>query len=194
MGCAGAGGLAVAGVLASGVFLFSCTGLEPAAISAGASAAQTGVTFITRGKARTFELASFDDVVTAVHRAGDKLGMKSGDDPSVREPIDEPLTASEQARAKAEAEAAGPNGVLENTDTRHKVSFYDEHNEWVVVLVERRTPSVTMIQTNVGTFGEEALASLFMRQVFAELNKMNAYLDNWDFTDPRGGGGGVSAY
>lgn len=193
MGCAGV--LAVSGMLAGALGMVSCTGLEPAAISAGASAAQTGVTFITRGKARTFELAKFEDVVIAVQRAGEKLAFRAGEEHTPREAGDEPLTAEEQrdAEERARALAEAEDGVLEDSETRYKMVLYDEQEQWVVVLVERRTANVTMIQTNVGTFGEEGLASLYMRQVFAELHQMGAYLADWNMKDPRGGGGGVQS-
>jgi len=61
------------------VFAFAalpaCTGLEPAAVSAGTSVAQTGVTILDRGKARVVEMVSYDEALAAVYGAADKLSL-----------------------------------------------------------------------------------------------------------------------
>lgn len=54
-----------------------CTGLELPAISAGAAAAQSGVTFLSRGKAQAFEAASLEDALGAVRRAAEHLTLNS---------------------------------------------------------------------------------------------------------------------
>ena len=53
-----------------------CTGLEPAAIGAAVSGAQTGVTLLADAELWSYELAPFDDVVEAVHYAADKLSLR----------------------------------------------------------------------------------------------------------------------
>lgn len=63
-------------ILALLPLLSGCTGLEPAAIGMGASAAQTGVTLLSGRTVRSYELARFDDVVAAAKRTGDSLGME----------------------------------------------------------------------------------------------------------------------
>lgn len=53
-----------------------CTGLEPAMIGAAVSGAQTGVTLLSGGEMRSFELARFDDVVAGVERAAASLALE----------------------------------------------------------------------------------------------------------------------
>ena len=53
----------------------ACTGLEPAAISAGATAAQSGATFFTQGRFVSVELTSFDDAGFAVRAADEELAL-----------------------------------------------------------------------------------------------------------------------
>lgn len=66
-----------------------CTGLEPSAVSAGASVAQSGVTFFGRGKAQSFELATVEEVAAAVRRTGERMALErtadtTDDDGNVR--------------------------------------------------------------------------------------------------------------
>lgn len=126
--------VAVALVLAS---LSACTGLEPAALSAGASVAQTGVTIFDRGKARTIERADFDDAVAAIRRAAAKLALV--------QTVEDPTTG------------------------RLRMSFHDERDQSIVVVVERRTETVTMLQADVGAIGEIGWATLLLKQAVAEL-------------------------
>lgn len=145
---------ALAGAAAAG-----CTGLEPAAVSAGATAAQSGISILERGKARSFELARFPDVVDALRRAGERLELR--------------LT-TDQA-----------------DDHRARLVFRDERGESVVAVVERRTGAVTLLQTDVGVFGNVGLATLLMNQVYAELARAGRYTDDWTRASPRQGGAGV---
>ena len=128
-GCAAAIGVAA--------WLAACTGLEPAALSAGASVAQTGVTIFDRGKARTIERADFDDAVAAIRRATSKLSLKQ----TVEDP----------------------------TPGRLRMSFHDERGQSIVIVVERRTQTVTMLQADVGALGEIGWATLVLNQAVAEL-------------------------
>jgi hypothetical protein len=123
--------------------LCACTGLEPAAISAGASAAQSGATFFTQGKFSSVELVGFDDAVQAVRMAGEEMSLRLDED---------------------EAELK-----------RVRLVYEDEQGQSIVVVVERRSATVTQIQADVGTFGENGLASLFMRQMAAQLVAMRAH-------------------
>jgi hypothetical protein len=127
----------VAGVFA----LAGCTGLEPAALSAGASVAQTGVTILDRGKARTVELAKYQDAVDATRRVMAKMTMtQTLEDPS-------------------------PDGH------RVRMSFHDDRNERVMIVIERHTDTVTLLQADVGLLGEAGIASLVLKQILAELTK-----------------------
>lgn len=59
-----------------GIVLILCgCGVETALITAGASAAQAGVTMIDKGELRSFEMARYDDVVKACYRAGTDLAL-----------------------------------------------------------------------------------------------------------------------
>lgn len=120
--------------------LSSCTGLEPAAISAGASAAQSGATFFTQGKFSSVELAGFEDAMKAVGKAAEEMSL---------------LLDEEELEPK-----------------RARLVYEDEQGQSMVVVVERRSATVTQIQADVGTFGENGLASLFMRQMAAQLAAM----------------------
>ncbi len=124
-------------MLAAPLLLAGCTGLEPAALSAGASVAQTGVTILDRGKARTVERATFDDALNAVRRAAANL--------SLVQTVEDP------------------------TPGRMRMSFHDERGESLVIVVERRTKTVTLLQADVGALGESGWASLMLRQILAEL-------------------------
>ncbi len=121
----------------------SCTGLEPAAISAGASAAQSGATFFTQGRFTAVELASFTDALDAVHAAATDMSLD----------------------------------LIEDTieDGRARIVYRDERNQSIVVVIQRRTESVTRVRADVGTFGENGLASLLLRQMSAKLREMEAH-------------------
>lgn len=67
--------LAVAALLLL-LSLSGCTGLEPAAVGAGVSAAQSGGAFLSRGKAGSYELATFEESLEAARRAGDTCGFQ----------------------------------------------------------------------------------------------------------------------
>lgn len=64
----------------SAVGLGACTGLEPAIIGAGATAAETGVTVFTKGKAVRFEPARYEDVLTALRAAAKRLALNFQED------------------------------------------------------------------------------------------------------------------
>lgn len=144
--------------LGAGAAGTGCTGLEPAAIGAGASAAESGVTFFTRGKARSFEPVLFTDAVAAVRAAVERL--KFAADAGEFEFTDErgDLVAEESPAAR-----------------RARMVYTDELDESIVVVVARRTEHVTMIQTDVGTFGLTGLAAALTAQIKEELRRMEAY-------------------
>ena len=123
--------------------LSACTGLEPAALSAGASAAQSGATFFTQGRFTSIELARFDDAEKAIRAAADEMSLTLDED--------------------------------EPGQARTRIVYRDERGQSIVVVVQRRSETVTRIGADVGTFGENGLASLLMRQTAAILRKMNAY-------------------
>ncbi len=119
--------------------LGGCTGLEPAALSAGASVAQTGVTIFEKGRARTAEKVSLEDALASTSRVAADLSLK-------------PL---------GEEQASG----------RVRCVFRDDRGDDIIVVVERHTATMTLITVDVGAFGEISFASLFMKQVLADLAK-----------------------
>lgn len=161
--------------------LSACTGLEPAVIGASATAAQSGATFFSRGKFRSFELVRFDDAVVAVRVAAEKLSLaKLEDEVQLQRAASVPAEPIED-------DAAAPNipGV------RARMVVQDDRGQSLVIVIERRSATVTMIQIDAGTFGEAGLASLLLSQTFDNLSEMGAYVDDWNRADPRGGGAGV---
>lgn len=137
--CAGVGAM---------VLLPACTGLEPAAISAGASAAQTGASFLTQGKLSKFEPVLYEDAVAAMYAAVGKL--------SLRTRADEP-------------------GSGEDEGERLRLVVEDEHGESAVIVVERRTLTMTRVQVDVGTFGAVGAANLLMSKFLEDLKARDAY-------------------
>lgn len=57
------------------VGLAGCTGVEPALVGAAISGAQTGVTLLSGAEVWSFEIAEFDEVVTAVKQTEQDLGL-----------------------------------------------------------------------------------------------------------------------
>jgi hypothetical protein len=149
--------LALAALLA--VCQAGCTGLEPAAVSAGATAAQSGITILERGKARSYELARYPDVVAAMKLAAGRLGLAQ--------------TIDEVGEARA------------------RMVFKDDHGDSIVAVVERRTGSITLVQTDVGVLGATGMGTLLLNQTFAEIARAGHYLDAWDRSNPRDGGAGA---
>lgn len=162
--------------------LTACTGLEPAVIGASATAAQSGATFFSRGKFRSFELVRFDDAVIAIRIAAEKLSLAKLEDEVQLQRRDASVPAE-----PIEDDAAAPNipGV------RARMVVQDDRRQSLVIVIERRSATVTMIQIDAGTFGEAGLASLLLSQTFDNLSEMGAYVDDWNRADPRGGGAGV---
>jgi hypothetical protein len=116
--------------------LGGCTGLEPAALSAGASVAQTGVTIFDRGKAKTMEFVRIEDATAALRRV-----------------VNLSLTEI--------SEDVQPGRV--------RMELCDDHRDTIVVVLERRTATMTHIQGDVGTFGDIGYASLVVKQILTEI-------------------------
>lgn len=162
------------------VVVAGCTGLEPAVIGAGASAAQSGATFFSRGKFRSFELVRFNDAVVAMREAAGKLSLTT---------IESEVRRGREAGAR-EPDDAGEPGI-EEAGERARMVFRDDRGQSLVVVIQKRTATVTMIQIDAGTFGEAGLASLLLSQTFDNLSEMGAYVDEWNRADPRRGGAGA---
>ncbi|MBX3386669.1 MAG: DUF3568 family protein [Phycisphaeraceae bacterium] len=141
----------VAGLAACAVAPFAlpaCTGLEPAAISAGASAAQTGATVFTQGKLTTFEPVEFHEAVESLRIAADRLNLQLR--------IDEP-------------------GEGDETDRRIRLVYDDERKQSFVVVIQRRTATITRISVDVGTYGPVGMANLLILEMIDELRSRGAY-------------------
>ncbi len=68
-------GLSVAMAVGAVAAMAACTGLEPAAVGAGASVVQTGVTFFEKGKVGVFEKAPYPMTLEIVRRTGTGLAL-----------------------------------------------------------------------------------------------------------------------
>ena len=126
------------------ITLASCTGLEPAAVSAGASAAESGVSIFTQGKVQKFEPAPYEVVLAAMRESAAVLDLKLTED--------------------------------ETADQRTRLVFRDDLDTSIVVVVQRRTSTVTWVQGDVGTLGRTALASLLLTEVGNRLRAGGAYV------------------
>lgn len=136
----------------------SCTGLEPAAIGAGASAAETSASFFAKGRVTSFEAVGIDDAIEAVRTSVATLRLKVIEDEA---------------------------GEGDERGRRHRMVLRDERHETTVVVIERRTETVTMIHADVGTFGPTPLASLIVNMTIDKLRKSGAYERAQMSTDQR---------
>lgn len=148
---------ALASVLLAGLGLTSCTGIEPAIVGAGATAAESSASLFERGKVTAFEAVQFGDAVDAVRVTAERLDL--------RIVCDEPSEGDEAGRY-------------------HRFVLRDEEGESLVVSVERRTESITRIHADVGTFGPTPLVGLVMNRTIETLRRTGAYERVWP-TQPR---------
>ena len=93
------------------------------------------------------------------------------------------LVRYEDAIAAADDAARVLNMELRYTrepGERWEIRNYDLRGR-AVLFVELReeTPTVTMIRTEARTPQQRGIAGLFTKQVFAELQRANAYLEDW---------------
>jgi hypothetical protein len=59
--------------------------------------------------------------------------------------------------------------IEDPTRGRLRMSFHDERGQSIVIVIERRTETVTMLQADVGALGEIGWATLVLNQAVAEL-------------------------
>ncbi len=153
--------------LAAGVPLAGCTGLEPAVVGAGATAAESGASLFERGKVTGFEPVRFEDAVDAVRYTAEKLALSVV--------CDEPGEGREAGRY-------------------HRFVLRDEEGESLVVSIERRTEAVTRIHADVGTFGPTPMVGLVMGRTIERLRRTGAYERVWPTPRPPSTGpGGAKA-
>jgi hypothetical protein len=130
------------------VLLAGCTGVEPAAVGVGLTAAQAGVAFIDGEDRRSFELARYSDVAAAAERAERALGL------SVRY-----------------RRQAGQDWQITGYDLRGR--------EVMFVEMRAETERVTMVRTEARSPQERGIAALFTQQLQVELDRAEAYLEDW---------------
>ena len=141
--------------------LTGCTGVEPAAIGFGLSTAQAGIAFFDGDDVRSFELVRYEDAVAAADRAAEVLKLELR---YTRNPEDEWPTG---------------NWEIRNYDLRGRAVLFVELRE--------ETPTVVKVRTEARTPQQRGIAALFTKQMFVELGRANAYLEDWarDPTDSR---------
>lgn len=128
--------------------LTSCTGIEPALLSAGFSVAQTGVSILDGQDTRSFELARFEDVLIAADRAAAVLRL------------------NQHARRQL-----SPGHVLTTYQNRRGARWFVE--------IRAETDTVTQVRTEIRSSASRGLSALFLRQMYEELNRADAYLEHW---------------
>lgn len=57
--------------------------------------------------------------------------------------------------------------------------FYDATNDRIDIIIVRRSATMTSIKFDVGWFGPVVLGRLMSRQIFAELHRSDAFLQDW---------------
>jgi hypothetical protein len=128
--------------------LTACTGVEPAVLGAGATAAESGVTFFEKGKVTTFEPVPYREAVEAARFVAQSLQLQIA--------VDEP-------------------GVDDELNRRHRFSLRDERGVSIVLIVDRRTAAITRLHADVGTFGPTSLAGLVVNKTLERLKQTGAY-------------------
>lgn len=141
------------GVFCSVVGLSGCTGVEPAAIGVGLSTAQAGIAFFDGSDVRSFELVRYEDAVASADRAAEVLELELR---YTRFPEDEWDAGYWQIR---------------NYDLRGRAVLFIE--------LKQETPTVTMVRTEARTPQQRGIAALFTKQLFVELERANAYIEDW---------------
>lgn len=133
--------------------LGGCTGVEPVAVGVGLSTAQAGIAFFDGDDVRSFELVRYQDAVAAADRAAEMLELDL-----------------RYTRYPEDAWERG-NWQVRNYDLRGRAVLFIE--------IREETPSVTKIRTEARTPQQRGIAALFTKQVFVELERYNAYLEDW---------------
>jgi len=64
-------------------------------------------------------------------------------------------------------------------DDQTTLHYIDRKDDNIILLIERRTDTVTAMRINVGWFGSVGLAQLLIRQVIFEIYAAGAFLQDW---------------
>ncbi len=134
-------------------WLAGCTGVEPAAIGFGLTTAQAGIGFFDGDDVRSFELVRHEDAVAAADRAADVLELEL-----------------RYTRFPEDPSSMG-NWQIRNYDLRGRAVLFIE--------IKQETPTVTMVRTEARTPQQRGIAALFTKQMFVELARANAYIEDW---------------
>ena len=122
---------------------YGCTAcIVGSAATAGAGAADAGVTRFEMGRVTRFEIAQYEDVIEASRRATENLSLDLKE-----EKIEE---------------------------NRASFSYFDDKDQRIDLLIERRTDTVTYIKVDVGIFGPQGLGLLMLNQILNELAEYGA--------------------
>lgn len=128
-----------------GYFSSGCATLTLATLGALAgtagSAISTGKEVYGLGKLDAAEMARLDQAVAATHQAADDLGL--------------------QFKPNSNAHQKDPSIV--------KLPFTDDKASWVTVTIERRAERLMRVRIDIGFFGSEVTARLFLARLRAHL-------------------------
>ncbi|GAB5496546.1 MAG: hypothetical protein Phyf2KO_16260 [Phycisphaerales bacterium] len=126
--------------------LAGCTGLEPAAIGAGITAAQTGAVYVFGVDAYSYQPALYQDVFLSAIYAGDRLALDM---------------YSERKISDARHEL--------------RYNFGDLKQDRLIVTITRATDAVTKVELNVKEQADSGMSTLYIRMMSAHLIENNAY-------------------
>src|SRR5665213_842876 len=118
------------------VFVFLLFAAAAALLAGGWAAVSTGHDVYSLGKLDTAEVANIRAVIAAARDAADELGLLP--DPKSKDKYD---------------------------GCSAKVSFVDDKGAWLCVRVDRRTATLALIQIDVGFFGSQSTARLFLARM-----------------------------
>ncbi len=122
-------------------------------VGVGLSTAEAGIAFFDGDDVRSFELVRYEDAVAAADRAAEVLELELR---YTRYPEDEWPSG---------------NWEIRNYALRGRAVLFIELRE--------ETPSVTKIRTEARTPQQRGIAALFTKQLFVELDRYNAYIEDW---------------
>lgn len=133
-------------VVLSACVLTGCTGIEPAAIGAGFTAVQTGVTYISGSNSYSYQPAVFADVYVAAIRAGDRLALELYTD-----------------------------RVISKAGHEIRYNFGENKEHRIVVTVTPSTDAVTRVVVNSKKTSTRGMSTLYLEVLTDELVSMGAY-------------------
>jgi len=88
---------------------------------------------------------------------------------------DDVTTATLRAAAALSLEQKDKNVAKDQASFR----FYDANNDWIDIIIVRRSGTMTSIEFDVGWFGPVTLGRLMSQQIIDELHRSEAFLQDW---------------